>query len=124
MSLYKEIKKIPEAMRLKTKIEIYNLILQKQIIHQTQPPSLTESHPSNHASTSFIQPLTRTLTYPKYDYTAPYDMRQNHDHIISNQNRVPTNYTTVHYNQNMVPPGTPSPLSESSQGSSDLYICE
>ncbi|XP_050527873.1 uncharacterized protein LOC126897967, partial [Daktulosphaira vitifoliae] len=32
LSLYKEIKKVPEAMRLKTKIEIYNLILQKQTV--------------------------------------------------------------------------------------------
>lgn len=54
-------------MRLKTKIDIYNLILQKPTIKQTQPPSFTESSSSNHASTSFIQPLTRTLTYPQYN---------------------------------------------------------
>lgn len=104
MSLYKEIKKVPEAIRLKTKIEIYNLILQKQTIQQTQPLSVTESFPSNNASTSFVQPLNRPLAYPQYahtnDYTyttTSYDTRRNNDHILSNQNRVPTNYTTIPY---------------------------
>jgi len=32
LSLYKEIKKVPDAMRLKTKIEIYNLLLKNQSI--------------------------------------------------------------------------------------------
>lgn len=145
MSLYKEIKKVPEANRLKTKIDIYNLILQKQAIQQTQSPSLTvlsPSAPSNHPSTSFVQPLTRSLAYPQYtshtnNYTTtPYDMQQNHDHIPINHNRILTNYTTVPYemhqnyvhtqkNHNLDPPGTPSPLSgitENSQGSSDIDL--
>jgi len=73
MSLYKKIKKVPEAMRLKTKIDIYNLILQKQTIQQTQSPSLTVLSPTNHPSTSFVQPLPRPLGYPQYTY----DMQQN-----------------------------------------------
>lgn len=67
MSLNKEIKKVPEAMRLKTKIEIYNLILQIQTTQQTQPSSLTESPPSNQAATSFVQPLI--FYYITHDYT-------------------------------------------------------
>jgi len=41
MSLYKEIQKVPEAMRLKM-IDIHNLILQKQTIQHTQPLSRIE----------------------------------------------------------------------------------
>lgn len=133
MSLYNEIKKVPEAMRLKTKIDIYNLILQKQTIQQTQSPSLTVLSPTNHPSTSFVQPLPRPLGYPQYTY----DMQQNHGNITY-QNRVPTNYTTVPYemrqnyvhtqnNQNCDSPGTPSTssgITENSQGSSDIDLFE
>lgn len=117
LSLYKEVKKVPEAMRLKTKIEIYNLILQKQAVQQTHLPSFIDSPQSYHAS-SFVQPITRPQ-YPQYSNT-------------NNQNKVPTNYMTVPNEmrqpyQNMEPPGTPSPLSgitENSQGSSDLDLFE
>lgn len=42
LSLYKEIKKVPESRRLKTKIEIYNIILKNQNIypHQLQSQEL------------------------------------------------------------------------------------
>uniref|UniRef100_A0A2S2PTQ5 BESS domain-containing protein n=1 Tax=Schizaphis graminum TaxID=13262 RepID=A0A2S2PTQ5_SCHGA len=39
LSLYKEMKKLPKALRLKTKIEIYNLISQKQTTTNTSSKS-------------------------------------------------------------------------------------
>lgn len=123
-------------MRLKTKIEIYNLILQKQTVQQTHLPSFIDSPQSYNASSSFVQPFTRPQ-YPQYSNTnnysnAPYGTRKVHDHILSNENRVPTNYMTVPNEmrqpyQNMESPGTPSPLpgiTENSQGSSDLDLFE
>lgn len=118
-------------MRLKTKVEIYNLILQKQAVQQTHLPSFIDS-PQSHYASSFVRPQ-----YPQYSNTnnysnAPYGTRKDHDHILSNQNRVLTNYMTVPNEmrqpyKNMEPLGTSSLLSgmtENFQGSSDLDLFE
>lgn len=71
LSLYKEIKKVPESRRLKTKIEIYDLILKNQNIypqlqsHELQstsirPPSqhinyLSQTSLQSHSSTPMYQ---------------------------------------------------------------------
>ncbi|KAL4083026.1 hypothetical protein QTP88_028356 [Uroleucon formosanum] len=104
-------------------------------VQQTHLPSFIDSPQSHHAS-SFVQPFTRPQ-YPQYsnknNYSnAPHGTQKDYDHILSNQNRVPTNYMTVPNEmrqpyQNIEPPGTPSPLSgitENSQGSSDLHLFE
>jgi len=72
LSLLKELKKVPEAIRLQTKIDIYNLILRKQFV-QTQLSYHTTVHSSNHASTSFDQQHTQSISYlyPQYsNYTS------------------------------------------------------
>lgn len=109
LSLVKEIKKVPEAMRLKTKIEIYNLILKNQSVStQPQPLNTTDISQSNHVATSYSQQYTPRFAYSQYDqpnYTnaVPYGT----PHQI---------YTQI--NQNIVP----SPVSDISQELSDLDI--
>lgn len=117
LSLYKEIKKVPEAMRLKTKIEIYNVLLKNQS-KQThpQPPNNTDISKSNHVSTSYSQQNNQRFAYPQYDCpnftTIPYDTLR-HNQIYHQ------------LNQNMESLQAPSPLStnsEISQESSDIDL--
>lgn len=113
LSLYKEIKKVPDAMRLKTKIEIYNLLLKNQSIQTHPQPSSTDISKSNHVSTSYSQQNMQRYAYPQYDRpnytTIPYDTLRH-------------NQMYTQFNENM---GNPSPLStnsEISQESSDLDL--
>lgn len=100
-------------MRLKTKIEIYNLLLRNQSIQTHPQPSSIDISKSNHVSTSYSQQNTQRYAYPQYNRpnytTIPYDTFR-HNQI----------YTQL--NQNMEPLQTPSPNSEISQESSDLDL--
>jgi len=55
LSLYKEIKKVPESRRLKTKIEIYDLIMKNQNIY----PQLQ----SQELESTSIRPLSQHINY-------------------------------------------------------------
>ncbi|KAL4084006.1 hypothetical protein QTP88_029322 [Uroleucon formosanum] len=94
LSLYKEIKKVPDAMRLKTNIEIYNLLLKNQSI---------QTHP---------QPFNHQPQYDRPNYTTiPYDTLRH-------------NQMYTQFNENMENPSPLSTNGEISQESSDLgFIC-
>ncbi|XP_060845855.1 uncharacterized protein LOC132925477 [Rhopalosiphum padi] len=117
LSLYKEIKKVPDAMRLKTKIEIYNLLLKNQAIQTHTQPSSTDTSKSNHVSTPYSQQNTQRYAYPQYD-------RPNYT-TIPTYDTLRYNHIYTQFNQNMEPLQAPSPLStnsEISQESSDLDL--
>jgi len=113
LSLYKEIKKVPDAMRLKTKIEIYNLLLKNQSIQTHPQPSSTDISKSNHVSTSYSQQNMQRYAYPQYDRpnytTIPYDTLHH-------------NQMYTQFNENMENPSPLSTNSEISQESSDLDL--
>lgn len=112
MSLVKEIKKVPASIRLKTKIEIYNLILKNQTA-PTQPQRLntTDISQSNQAKL-YSQKYISQYGYPQYDHpnftTVPYGTSSKM-------------YTQI--NQNTLPsPSATSSVSDFSQDTSDLDI--
>lgn len=100
-------------MRLKTKIEIYNLILKNQSVQvQSQPPNTAYISQPNHVATSYSQPYTPRFAYPQYDHqnysTVPYGTPRQL-------------YTQIH--QNIVPSfSAVSSVGDISQDSSDLDI--
>lgn len=58
LSLVKEIKKLPKIIRLKTKIEINNLILKNQVrlaSTQSHPLNTTDTSQSNHLAIVYSQ---------------------------------------------------------------------
>lgn len=95
-------------MRLKTKIEIDNLLLRNQSIQIHPQPSSTDISKSNHVSTSYSQQNTQQYANPQYDRpnssNIPYDMLR-HTH----------NQIHTQFNQNMERLPTPSPLSTNSE---------
>lgn len=111
LSLVKEIKKVPETMRLKTKIEIYNLILKNQSVStQSHHLNTTDTSQSNHLATAYSQQYTPRFAYSQYDHpnyttAVPYGT----PHQIYN----------TQMNQNNI---VPSPVSDISQESSDIDI--
>lgn len=110
LSLWKEIKKVPESKRLKLKIDIYNLILQNQTI--SSPSTYHSNHQYN-------------IGYPNYGYTtSPYDTRiqgSHHEHRAnSNGYTNHRNLLTTTSSSSLSP--TPSNVSEVSQHSMvDLF---
>ncbi|XP_060864621.1 uncharacterized protein LOC132940846 [Metopolophium dirhodum] len=94
LSLLKNIKKVPETKRLKLKIDIYNLILQNQII---SPPSRYHSPMFNH------QYMLSNIVYPNYDTTTSYDTPARRHH---------QDYTTIeknNYQHQLTSLSSPSP---------------
>lgn len=100
LSLFKEIKKVPETKRLKLKIEMYNLILQ----NQTSPSD-------GHQSAMYDQQYrSNNFGYPNYGYNTSFNTIPQGYH---NENR----YTSKNTQHNISATSSPSPTNISETGS-------
>lgn len=134
LSLYREIKKVPESMRLKLKIDIYNLILQKQSTQLQPLEPISKNYPvetpssRNYPVTSYRQQNNTNMphsAYSQYGYnTNPYD-----NHSYSQKNNIHPPCTNVQNEAVMVvsvpapSPSLSSPFTnENSQDSSEIDL--
>lgn len=150
LSLYNEMKKVPESMRLKLKIDIYNLILEKQSAEGQQVGQMSNQHFNpyqstlvrNQAPSSYYHQSSASHTgYTQYGYTSiSHGSRPNQTPVLpptpspgysTSGNCDPRSYSRGNYsqdysasnvaNQTLVLPRTPSPGSVLSPTPSSAY---